>query len=158
MRSITTLIAVAVASAAAIPASAQTANPVRPYVGIVGGSESYDRDGPSGDLVGVIGGLDYDLGESPMFVGVEANAMKGFGDIDAEYGFAGTFGTRAYVGGAWKLFVKAGVQRVDFEGAGGDTRFLTGMEGRVPISPSERPCSRDRCSRSRDCCTPAVRP
>lgn len=123
---IMTLTILACAGASA-PAAAQTANPVRPYVGIVGGSERYHDGGPRGDMVGVIGGLDYDLGTSPMFIGVEGNAMKGFGDIDKEYGIAGTIGTRAYVGGAWKLFAKAGVQRVDFDGSGGDTRFLAGL-------------------------------
>ncbi len=29
-------------------------------------------------MVGLIGGLDYDLGTSPIFIGVEGNAMKGF--------------------------------------------------------------------------------
>lgn len=114
-------------AAIATPAVAQTANPVRPYVGVVGGSEKYDGNGPKGDLVGLVGGLDYDLGESAMFIGVEGNAMKGFGDIDKEYGVAGTFGTRAYVGGAWKLFAKVGVQRVDFDRRGGQTRLLTGL-------------------------------
>jgi len=116
-----------VGAAAVAPAAAQTANPVRPYVGVVGGSEKYDGNGPIGDLVGLVGGLDYDLGESAVFVGVEGNAMKGFGDIDKEYGVAGTFGTRAYVGGAWKLFAKMGVQRVDFDRGDGQTRLLTGL-------------------------------
>jgi hypothetical protein len=116
-----------VGGAISAPAVAQTANPLRPYVGVVGGSEHYDGDGPRGDMVGLIGGVDYDLGETAVFVGAEANAMKGFGDIDKEYGIAGTIGTRAYVGGAWKLFAKVGVQRVDFDRGGGQTRLLTGL-------------------------------
>ena len=128
MRTNLAILAIAFTTTAmASSVQAQTANPVRPYVGIVGGSESYDHDGPHGDLVGVIAGVDQDIGESAVFIGVEGNAMKGFGDVDAEYGVAGTIGTRAYVGGAWKLFAKAGVQRVDFDRSGGETRFLTGV-------------------------------
>jgi hypothetical protein len=118
--------AAAVATLASVPAAAQS-NPVRPYVGVVAGDHSYDRDGPSGTVYGALAGVDYDLGATPLFVGAEGTFAKGTNDIDTEYGVVGTFGTRAHLGGPWKLFVRAGWHRVNFERFGRDDSLLLGL-------------------------------
>ena len=121
------VLAAAVSVWAAAPTAAQ-ANPIRPYVGIVAGHHGYDHDGPSGGTYGGLVGIDYDLGATPFFVGAEANAAKGRGGLDAEYGIVATAGTRAHLGGPWKLFARAGYERVDFSrGRGHDGSLLVGL-------------------------------
>lgn len=126
MRIIAIAAAVAAATIASAPATAQS-NPVRPYVGVVAGDHSYDRDGPSGTVYGALAGVDYDLGSTPLFVGAEGTVMEGSGGIDGEYGVVGTFGTRAHLGGPWKLFMRAGWHRVNFDRFGHDDSLLLGL-------------------------------
>lgn len=118
--------AFAITTLSAVPAAAQS-NPARPYVGIVAGHHDYDRDGPGGTIFGGLAGVDYDLGNTPLFIGAEGTVAKGTGDIDWEYGAVGTFGTRARLGGPWKLFVRAGWHRVDFDRFGHDDSLLLGV-------------------------------
>jgi outer membrane immunogenic protein len=92
---------------------------IEPYVGVLGGYHSFDRDSefgvsPTGDrmagaLISGVAGINIPLG--PTFVGVEGNAAKGFSDIDWEYGVKGRFGVRA--GESGMVFASAGYQWVN---------------------------------------------
>lgn len=120
------LSALAAATLAAAPAFAQETSPdgsrafgIEPYVGVLGGYDSYDRDSEfgtvgrrgymNGSLVEGVAGVNVPLG--PVFVGVEGNAAKGFHDIDWEYGVKGRFGFRA--GESGMLYLTAGHQWVN---------------------------------------------
>ena len=92
---------------------------IEPYVGVLGGYASYDRDSKfgvsptdgrlNGYLAGGVAGINLPLG--PVFVGVEGNAAKGFDDIDWEYGAKGRAGVRA--GNSGMIFVSAGYEWVN---------------------------------------------
>ncbi|RDE07504.1 opacity protein [Sphingomonas aracearum] len=97
---------------------------IEPYVGIMGGWESFDSE-PSdagfprgfrnnelnGSLVEGVVGVNVPLG--PVFVGVEGNVAKGLsGDIDWQYGAAGRFGFRA--GESGLLYGKVGYGWTNF--------------------------------------------
>lgn len=91
---------------------------IEPYVGVLGGYHSFDRDSEfgspfggrmNGALVSGIAGVNIPLG--PLFVGAEGNATKGFGDIDWEYGARGRVGLRA--GDSGMIFASAGYQWVN---------------------------------------------
>lgn len=98
---------------------------LEPYVGVLGGYHSFDRDssfGTSGNrgkmdgaLVSGIAGVNIPL--DAFFVGVEGNATKGFKDIDWEYGVKGRAGFRA--GESGMLFLSAGYQWVNGRGSRG---------------------------------------
>lgn len=121
-------LAVAAFAALALPAiaHAQDTAPdgtrafgIEPYVGVLGGYDSYNRDsqfgtsGSYGRMNGVlasgIAGVNVPLG--PVFVGVEGNATKGFQDINWEYGAKGRVGVRA--GNSGLLYVSGGYEWVD---------------------------------------------
>lgn len=92
---------------------------VEPYVGVLGGYHSFDRNSEfginsagnsmGGAIVSGIAGVNLPLG--PAFVGVEGNASKGFSDIDWEYGVRGRVGARA--GDSGMIFVSGGYQWVN---------------------------------------------
>lgn len=125
----------AAAVALASLAGAAHAGPLRPYVGIVGGHHGFDGPAKGGYVVDGLAGVDYDLGHR-IFVGAEANAGKGFNAIDAEYGAVGTLGFRHDLAGTWKIFAKAGYQRVEFKGPRSDGSFLTGIGVDYAFIPS----------------------
>jgi opacity protein-like surface antigen len=121
-------IAFAALLAATLPAAAfaQDAAPdgsrpfgIEPYVGVLGGYHSFDRNSEfgsapgherlNGALISGIAGVNVPLGA--FFVGAEGNATKGFGDIDWEYGAKGRAGFRA--GQSGLIFVSAGYQWVN---------------------------------------------
>lgn len=115
--------ALAAAVAAALPAAAfaQDTAPdgskafgFEPYVGVLGGYNSFDRDSKfgrkaEGALVDAIAGVNVPLG--PLFAGVEGNVGKGFNDLNWEYGVKGRGGFRA--GASGLLFLSAGYQWTD---------------------------------------------
>lgn len=128
------LTAVATLALLAAPALAQEATApdgseafgVDPYVGVIGGYHSFDRDARPGDpiggrmegwLVGGVAGINVPLG--PVFIGAEGNAVKGFNDIDWEYGARGRFGFRA--GESGLIYASAGYQWVNGRRGFGDT-------------------------------------
>ncbi|MDO6416405.1 opacity protein [Sphingomonas sp. BIUV-7] len=92
---------------------------IEPYVGVLGGYHSFDRDSEfgsapgrvkmNGALISGIAGVNVPLGA--FFVGAEGNATKGFSDIDWEYGAKGRAGFRA--GQSGLLYVSAGYQWVN---------------------------------------------
>ncbi|WP_114953220.1 opacity protein [Sphingosinicella terrae] len=92
---------------------------IEPYVGVLGGYHSFDRDSEFGTvpgrgrmggwLVSGIAGVNVPLG--PVFVGAEGNATKGFDDISWEYGVRGRAGVRA--GDSGMVFASAGHQWVN---------------------------------------------
>lgn len=92
---------------------------IEPYVGIMGGYDSYDRRSEfgsvnggkmTGGLVQGVVGVNVPLG--PVFVGVEGNVAKGFsGEIDWEYGVKGRFGARA--GESGMIYASAGHEWVN---------------------------------------------
>ncbi len=93
---------------------------IEPYFGVLGSHHSFDQNSSSfgsspinGKMdaweIGGIVGLNVPLG--PVFVGVEGNASKGFGDIDWEYGARGRAGFRA--GESGMVFLSAGYQWVN---------------------------------------------
>ncbi|WP_156680022.1 opacity protein [Sphingomonas profundi] len=96
-----------------------------PYVGVLGGYDSYDKlseFGTSGNrgrmdgaLIEGVVGANVPLG--PVFVGVEGNAAKGFKDIDWEYGVKGRAGVRA--GDSGLIYASAGYQWVNGKGKRG---------------------------------------
>ena len=103
-----------------------------PYVGVIGGYESFDkyRSGPrqgngrgNGAFVGAVGGVNVPLGA--FFVGAEGNAAKGFNDIDWEYGVAGRFGVRA--GESGLFYGKVGYQWVEFDHGPRASKMLYGI-------------------------------
>ncbi len=107
-----------------MPAVASAAG-VEPYVGVVGGYHSFDRDSEfgvspthgamRGALAGGVAGVNVPIGS--VFVGAEGNVAKGFQDIDWEYGAKGRVGLRAGDGGL--LFVSGGYQWVNGKSARG---------------------------------------
>lgn len=104
---------------------------IEPYVGVMGGWESFDNQGNrgipralnsngsvrnnyrlEGALVQGVVGVNVPLG--PVFVGAEGNVIKGIdGNIDWEYGAAGRLGFRA--GDSGLFYAKAGYQWVNFD-------------------------------------------
>lgn len=127
----------AAALAAGLPAAAfaQDSAPdgtpafgIEPYVGVLGGYHSFDRDSEfnnattgrrrfDGALISGVAGVNIPLG--PVFVGAEGNAAKGFGDIDWEYGAKGRLGFRA--GDSGMIYGTAGYQWVNGKGKRGFT-------------------------------------
>lgn len=99
---------------------------IEPYIGILGGYESFDKNSQfgtvpgrgrfDGALISGIAGINVPLG--PGFVGVEGNGTKGFGDVDWEYGVKGRVGARA--GDSGMVFVSAGYQWIDGRRGFGD--------------------------------------
>lgn len=147
-----TLIAAALALAVAGPALAQeptTTGPTAPdgtpafgfdpYIGVIGGYHSFDRDARSADplgeraegwLVGGVAGFNIPLG--PLFVGAEGNVVKGFNDIDWEYGATGRAGFRA--GDSGLVYALGGYQWVNGRRGFADTHgWMVG--GGVEIGP-----------------------
>ena len=123
--------ALAAVLAAGLPlaASAQEVTPdgsraiaIEPYVGVLGGYHSFDKNSAfgtsgargkmDGALISGVAGVNVPLGA--LFVGVEGNATKGFKDIDWEYGVKGRAGFRA--GATGLLYVSAGYQWVNGRG------------------------------------------
>jgi opacity protein-like surface antigen len=114
---------------------------IEPYVGILGGYHSFDRnrdlgssrDGRmNGALVSGIAGVNIPLG--PLFVGVEGNATKGFSDIDWEYGVRGRVGGRA--GESGLIFASAGYQWVNGKRGYGDQKdWIYGLG--VEVGPKD---------------------
>lgn len=91
---------------------------IEPYIGVLGGFHSFDKDSEfgsplggrmNGALISGIAGVNVPLG--PVFVGAEGNATKGFRDIDWEYGVRGRVGARA--GESGMIFASAGYQWVN---------------------------------------------
>jgi hypothetical protein len=86
---------------------------IKPYFGIMGGYDSFDRKpgaiGPNGErfdgaqIEGLVG-VNVPLG--PLFVGIEGHGSKGFGDIDWEYGARARGGLR--VGDSGLIYGSAG--------------------------------------------------
>ena len=139
MRKTIMTIALAASALVAAPAFAQDTAPdgtpaygIKPYVGVMGGWEEFDRnaghgipatpirqDKLNGGLVQGVVGVNVPLG--PVFVGAEGNVAKGFkGDIDWEYGVAGRFGFRA--GDSGLFYGKVGYQWVNFDKFGDNSR------------------------------------
>ena len=125
-------IAAALLAGTAVSASAQDASPdgsrpfgIEPYVGVMGGYHSFDRQSefgsagrygkPNGALIEGLAGVNVPLGA--VFVGVEGNAAKGFNDIDWEYGVRGRAGFRAGTSGL--LYASAGYQWVNAKSSRG---------------------------------------
>ncbi len=116
---------------AAVPALAQDVPPgepaapdgssafgIEPYVGVLGGYHSFDRDARVGDPVGgrmegwLVGGvLGVNIPLGPVVAGVEGNVYKGFNDIDWEYGVTGRLGFRA--GDSGLIYASGGYQWVN---------------------------------------------
>lgn len=92
---------------------------LEPYVGVLGGYESFDRRGRGDDIPGsrrmngalVSGVAGVNVGLGPVFVGVEGNGTKGFNDIDWEYGVKGRVGARA--GESGLIYASAGYEWID---------------------------------------------
>jgi outer membrane immunogenic protein len=120
------VLAAALAAGVSFAASAQDTAPdgsrpfgIEPYVGVLGGYHSFDRNSEfgtngargymDGALISGIAGVNVPLGG--FFVGAEGNATKGFKDIDWEYGVKGRAGFRA--GESGLLYVSAGYQWVN---------------------------------------------
>lgn len=91
---------------------------IEPYVGIMGGYDSYDKSSEfgsprggkmNGALIQGVAGVNVPLG--PVFVGAEGNVAKGFGDIDWEYGVKGRVGARA--GDSGMIYASAGHEWVN---------------------------------------------
>lgn len=120
--------ALAAVMAACLPmaAQAQETSPdgsrpfgIEPYVGVLGGYHSFDRNSEfgsapgrvkmNGALISGVAGVNVPLGG--FFVGAEGNATKGFSDIDWEYGVKGRAGFRA--GESGLLYLSAGYQWVN---------------------------------------------
>jgi outer membrane immunogenic protein len=122
------LAAAAAAAALSAPAFAQETAPdgsnafgFVPYVGVMGGYNSFDSNKSNGQfnragrgngavVQGVVGA---NLPLGPGFVGVEGNAAKDFDDLDWEYGVAGRVGFRA--GDSGLVYVKGGYQWTNFD-------------------------------------------
>lgn len=91
---------------------------IEPYVGVMGGYDSYDRRSKFGSnnggkmdgaLIQGVAGVNVPVG--PVFAGVEGNVAKGFGDIDWEYGVKGRLGARA--GESGMVYATAGYEWVN---------------------------------------------
>jgi hypothetical protein len=115
---------------------------IEPYVGILGGYHSFDRNSEFGSsptrgrfdgaLVSGIAGVNIPVG--PVFAGVEGNATKGFGDIDWEYGVKGRVGARA--GESGMVFASMGYQWVNGRRSFGDRDdWIYGLG--VEVGPKE---------------------
>ncbi|MFC3213319.1 opacity protein [Novosphingobium panipatense] len=100
---------------------------IEPYVGIMGGYDTYDRNSEfgsprggnmNGGLIQGVLGVNVPLG--PVFVGVEGNVAKGFGDIDWEYGVKGRLGARA--GDSGMIYASAGHEWVNGKRAYSDEK------------------------------------
>lgn len=98
---------------------------IEPYVGVLGGYHTFDRNSEFGSprggrldgaLISGIAGVNLPLG--PVVVGVEGNVAKGFNDIDWEYGVKGRVGARA--GESGLVFASMGYQWVNGRRAYGD--------------------------------------
>ncbi len=133
-----TLLLAALGAASLVPAAAcaqdggvPTNTRFQPYVGVMGGYESFDREynglgipgRTKGGVVEGVVGANLDLG--PVMVGAEGNVAKGFsGDIDWEYGVAGRVGLRAgkdsmffgKVGYKWVNLDSQGINGLDHDG------------------------------------------
>jgi outer membrane immunogenic protein len=137
-----------VALLSSVSANAQVSSPdgtpafgIEPYVGVLGGYHSFDRDSEfgsprggrmNGALLSGIAGVNIPLG--PVFFGAEGNATKGFGDIDWEYGARGRIGARA--GDSGMIFASAGYQWVNGRRAYSDQKdWIYGVG--VEVGPSD---------------------
>ena len=107
------------AAAEATAPDGTSAYGIEPYVGVLGGYHSFDRDSEfgasqtrgrvNGALISGVAGVNFPRGAA--FVGVEGNATKGFGDIEWEYGVKGRVGARA--GDSGLIYVSAGHQWIN---------------------------------------------
>lgn len=114
---------------------------IEPYVGVLGGYHSFDRNSEfgsprggqmNGALLSGIAGVNIPLG--PIFFGAEGNATKGFGDIDWEYGARGRIGARA--GDSGMIFASAGYQWVNGRRAYSDQKdWIYGLG--VEVGPKD---------------------
>jgi len=100
---------------------------IEPYVGIMGGYDSYDKRSEfgsprggkmNGALIQGVAGVNVPIG--PAFVGVEGNVAKGFGDIDWEYGVKGRVGARA--GESGMIYASGGYEWVNGKRAYSDQK------------------------------------
>ncbi len=147
MKTLLALPALAIA-AAVLPATAhaQTSGEVRPYIGVSGGYHDIGSGGnDDGAIGGIVAGVDVPVGES-LTLGVEANYHVGTNVIDSERGVAARLGFP--IGGNSQLFVRGGIQTVDFdlaEVAGGpvapglddtDSGYLVGVGGDFALGGS----------------------
>ena len=124
MKKLLTVAALMLSLPAAASAQSSAAG-IEPYVGVLGGYHSFDRNSEfgispthgklGGALVSGVVGVNVPAG--PLFFGIEANAAKGFQDIDWEYGAKGRVGVRAGEGGL--LYVSGGYQWVNGKAARG---------------------------------------
>src|SRR3546814_13937876 len=95
---------------------------IEPYVGVLGGYHSFDRDSDFGTVPGrsrfdgaVISGIEgVNVPLGPVVIGAEGHVGKGFGDIDWDYGIAGRAGFRA--GESGLIFASAGKHCVTGKG------------------------------------------
>ncbi len=93
---------------------------IKPYIGILGGVHSFDRNALSsaesgrfyGEVIEGVGGINIPLG--PLFVGAEGHIARGFRDIEWEYGAKGRFGFRA--GDSGIIFASAGYKWIEAKG------------------------------------------
>ena len=119
------------------PAMAQTApdgSPafgIKPYIGLLGGTHTVDRNVLSspqsgrfhGEVIEAVGGINIPLG--PVFVGAEGHVARGFRDIEWEYGAKGRFGFRA--GDSGLIFASAGYKWVEAK----ENRGFDDMKGMI---------------------------
>jgi outer membrane immunogenic protein len=109
---------------------------IEPYLGVMGGYESFDSDNvgpltnnctgrgcPHGALVEGVGGINIPLG--PLFVGAEGSIAKGFNSLDYEYGAFGRIGFRA--GDSGMIYGKGGREWVHTDNKGHDDDWEWGM-------------------------------
>lgn len=126
------LAALAAASCATVASAQETAPDgsrafgLEPYVGLMGGYDSYDARSDfglsntgrnlNGPLVMAVAGVNVPLG--PVFVGAEGFGARGIdSDVKYEYGARGRFGARA--GESGLIFVSAGYQWTNAKGGKG---------------------------------------
>lgn len=98
---------------------------IEPYIGVMGGYESFDsnsrfgvsptRGTLSGPFAEGVVGVNIPVG--PLFVGAEGNAAKAFGDINWEYGVRARVGFRA--GDSGMIYLVGGHQWIDGDGGRG---------------------------------------
>jgi len=116
---IAALMSSAALAQATSPDGSERAVSFEPYVGVLGGYHSFDRDSEfgtngrrgamDGALVEGVAGVNMPFG--PVFVGVEGDVAKGFKDIKWEYGVRGRAGFRA--GQSGMIYASAGYQWVN---------------------------------------------